>query len=336
MSARGPPPDWLSFLAGLRPAHNDRADRPILRWQACRGQVNVKCSAAILLAHRALPDAIHPLHRRRPVAPPATPELLCLSVAVADEIRFACLCATLVVLRQSLTVAPRNLNAYVEGMQLTLGFEQGDITVHIPDLGGETLRLLVEDRVWHPRLQDTIAASNAMLPFLHPEKLSLPMTIAMADKVLSGLQSPSGTDSSKSADGQDAERSTALELPEFRAVSACTVAKCIDALENILTYQRTRWPIRLGIVISAWDTVEGSPTPASWLKDRAPALDSFASANPDMIEWSLYGVSAQGGKLPAQKDELLALGSVRNRVSARNASGAEVPLTDPLRWALWK
>ena len=113
MSARGPPPDWLSFLAALRPAHNDRADRPILRWQACRGQVNVKCSADILLAHRALPDAIHPLHRRRPVAPPATPELLCLSVAVADEIRFACLCATLVVLRQSLTVAPRNLNAYV-------------------------------------------------------------------------------------------------------------------------------------------------------------------------------------------------------------------------------
>ena len=112
MSARGPPPDWLSFLAGLRPAHNDRADRPILRWQGCRGQVNVKCSADILLAHPALPDALHPLHRRRPVAPPATPELLCLSVAVADEIRFACLCATLVVLRQSLTVAPRNLNAY--------------------------------------------------------------------------------------------------------------------------------------------------------------------------------------------------------------------------------
>ena len=36
---------------------------------------------------------------------PATP---CLSVELADEIR----CATLVVLRPSLTVAPRNLNAY--------------------------------------------------------------------------------------------------------------------------------------------------------------------------------------------------------------------------------
>ena len=65
-SARGPPPDWLSFLAGLRPAHNDRADRPIPRWQGCRGKV--KCSADIfLLAHPALPDALHPLHRRRPV-----------------------------------------------------------------------------------------------------------------------------------------------------------------------------------------------------------------------------------------------------------------------------
>ena len=102
VSARGPPPDWLSFLAGFRPAHNDRADRPILRWQGCRGQVKVKvkCSADILLAHRALPDAIHPLYRRRPGAPPAAPERYCL-------------CATPVVLRQSLTVAPRNLNAYV-------------------------------------------------------------------------------------------------------------------------------------------------------------------------------------------------------------------------------
>ena len=57
--------------------------------------------------------------RRHPPAPPTPtgcssgcPGTPCLSVAVADEIRFACLCATLVVLRQSLTVAPRNLNAY--------------------------------------------------------------------------------------------------------------------------------------------------------------------------------------------------------------------------------
>ena len=58
--------------------------------------------------------------RRHPPAPPTPtgcssgcPGTPCLSVAVADEIRFACLCATLVVLRQSLTVAPRNLNGYI-------------------------------------------------------------------------------------------------------------------------------------------------------------------------------------------------------------------------------
>ena len=223
-----------------------------------------------------------------------------------------------------------------EGMQLTLGFEEGDVTVHIPDLGGETLRMLVEDRVWHQGLLETVGGSNAMLLFLHPEEVSLPFTIAMADEILSGLQSPAGTDSPKSANGQHAERSTELELPESRTVSACTVAKCLDALENILAYQRTRWPIRLGIVISAWDTVDGSPTPATWLKDHAPALDGFARANTDMLEWSLYGVSAQGGKLPVDRDRLLALGSVRDRVYAQNENGGAVPLTDPLRWALWK
>ena len=224
----------------------------------------------------------------------------------------------------------------VEGMELTLGFEQGDVTVHIPDLGGETLRLLVEERVWHPRLQETIAASNAMLLFLHPEKLRLPMTIAMADDVLLGLQSPQGGTGPELGNGQDAELRNELEPPKFKNEFACTVAQCLDALENILMYQRTRWPIRLVIVISAWDTVDDSPTPASWLRDRAPALDSFAKANTDMVEWNLYGVSAQGGMLPAERDRLLARGSVRERVYARSASGDDVPLVEPLRWVLRK
>ena len=224
----------------------------------------------------------------------------------------------------------------VEGMRLTLGFDEGDITVHIPDLGGETLRMLVEDRIWHPGLEATVAASRAMLLFVHPEEVRLPMTIAMADEILSDLQSSPDTDPPASVTGHDADHSTELEPPKFQSASACTVARCVDALENIFFSQRSRWPIRLGIVISAWDTVEGSLTPESWLKDRAPALDSFARANTDMIEWSFYGVSAQGGTLPAQRDELLAQGSVRDRAYAQNASGATVPVTEPLRWALWK
>lgn len=230
----------------------------------------------------------------------------------------------------------RTATSSVEGMQLTLGFDQGDIRVHIPDLGGETLRMLVEDRIWDSRLQETIAASDSMLLFLHPEKLDLPFTIAMADEILSGLESSSSEDAPKAAKDQDCAHGTEIELPKFRAQSACTIAKCIDALENILMCQRARWPIRLGVIISAWDTVEGSPTPASWIRDRLPALDSFSRANTDMIEWSLYGVSAQGGTLPDQRDELLARGSVRDRVYAQNANGVAVPVTDPLRWAVWK
>lgn len=223
-----------------------------------------------------------------------------------------------------------------EGMQLTLGFEEGDIRVHIPDLGGETLRLLVEDRVWHSLLEDTIAASNAMLLFLHPERVCLPTTVAMANEILAGFESAPGASDTITADGRDREHRTELKLPEFQRSDACTAARCLDALENILWYRRTQWPIRLVIVVSAWDTVDGSVTPAEWLKDRLPALDCFANANKDMVEWSLYGVSAQGGSLPDDRDELLARGSVRQRVYARNAIGDDVPLVEPLRWVLWK
>lgn len=224
----------------------------------------------------------------------------------------------------------------VEGMELTLGFEYGDITVRIPDLGGEMLRHLVEDRTWPTPLLDTIAASDAMLLFIHPGNLTLPVPITMVDEVLSEHPSSPAIESAKLAKGQGANLDTGLDPPKFQAGSACTAAKCIDALENILAFKRTSWPIRLGIVISAWDTVEGSPTPKSWLNRNLPALDGFATANTDMIDWTLYGVSAQGGKLPTQRDKLLASGSVRKRVYARNASGGSVPVTDPLCWALTK
>ena len=230
----------------------------------------------------------------------------------------------------------RTETSSIEGMRLTLGFEQGDIGVHIPDLGGETLRLLVEDRVWHPRLRDTIDASDAIVLFLHPEKLRDPMPIAMVDDVVGRRSAVQPTDAQSSAQQQGTVPTAEPELSQFKNSYACTVAHCIDALENVLMYQRVRWPVRVVIVISAWDAVDGSPTPASWLRDRAPALESFANANTDMMEWNLYGVSAQGGKLPAHKEDLLARGSVRERVYARNAHGDPVAITEPLRWVLWK
>ena len=223
-----------------------------------------------------------------------------------------------------------------EGLRLTLGFEQGAVEVQIPDLSGEMLNLLVGNRTWHPRLQHTISASDAMLLFLHPEKLRLPAPIMMVDEVLSAQLSAPGIDSLEATKGQSTEVTTGHERREVEPESACTVAKCIDALENILACQQTRWPMRLGMIISAWDTVAGSPTPATWLKDRAPALDSFVRANTDMVRWSLYGVSAQGGRLPDERDNLLAKGNVRDRVYARDANGNEVSVTNPLRWALGK
>lgn len=228
----------------------------------------------------------------------------------------------------------RTRTASDDGMQLTLGLGTGDIVVDIPDLGGETLRLLVEERVWHSRLQETLVACDAMVLFLHPERLRMPMSIAMADEVLADHRASQGRDASEAGVEQRGDSGAETQPPEFRRGLACTAAQCVDALENVLMHQRARWPIRLAVVISAWDTVDGSPTPAHWLADRVPALGSFARSNADMIEWNLYGVSAQGGTLPADREELLARGSVRRRVFARSADGHPVPLVEPLRWVL--
>ena len=121
----------------------------------------------------------------------------------------------------------------VEGMRLTLGFEQGNVTVDVPDLGGETLRLLVEDRVWHPRLQDTITASNAMLLFLHPEKLELPMTIAMAGRCPLGPPVSAGSERSRN-------RPTAKTPRAAPSLNCRSISPSLHApLQNILMSSKT-------------------------------------------------------------------------------------------------
>ncbi len=208
----------------------------------------------------------------------------------------------------------------LEGMRLTLRFPGGDVAIDAPDLGGETLRLLVEDRVVHERLEASLVASTSMLMFLHPEKLELPMSISMADELLrasAAVPTPQPK-----------------ELPKFEARAACTTAKHLDALENVLMHRRDNWPVRLGVIVSAWDMVHGSPTPETWLQDNAPALVSFLDANKDMVVSRLFGVSAQGGRLPQDRNELLARGSLRERAYAREADGSTVSVAEPLRWAV--
>jgi hypothetical protein len=250
-----------------------------------------------------------------------------------------------------------------EGFFVTLQFSDGPVLrLKVPDLSGEGARVLVEDRLWHPQISAAVAAADAIVLFLSPTSLRLPIRSSFTDEILAefllqsddGLPGESSSDGSTGGgevvvtgkteeaepaavsataevDGADPEES---EEVEFHLRLACTAAKTIDALENILAIRPEGTPLRIGVVISAWDAVDDSLTPSSWLQQRLPAVASFLDMNGDRLSVEVFGVSGQGGRLPEQKEELLKKGSVLDRAYARDRAGASVAFSDPLRWAV--
>lgn len=205
-----------------------------------------------------------------------------------------------------------------EGFELEVGFT-GDHSVRldIPDLSGEATRELVEGRVWRKSLAGTLERANALMLFVHPDSIELPVPANFT-----------GADESED-DGEPAE-----EELQFPVKDACTAAKLIELLENVINLRSDLWPIRIAVIVSAWDRVTGAHTPPAWLQGRLPGVAGMLTCNPDQVDATVFGVSAQGGRLPQDKEVLLAKGGVRQRVFADDPAGKRAGLWAPLRWAL--
>lgn len=89
---------------------------------------------------------------------------------------------------------------------------------------------------------------------------------------------------------------------------------------------------RIAVMISAWDTVPAGTEPDAWLSNNRPMLDQFLAHNTDLWETRVYGVSAQGGKLPADRARLRKLHKPSERIAVVGHGAARHDLTAPLRW----
>jgi hypothetical protein len=199
-------------------------------------------------------------------------------------------------------------------------------------------------------------AADAVLLFVHPSLVRLPMRVNWTEAVLAEVDAAQRTEAETPAAGSegapapppdegdvqadsvqaepgDVDQARASE-PKFAPRYACTAAKLVDALENLAYFRRASVPLRIGFVVSAWDTVEEGLQPEAWFADRLPGVMSLCASNPSEFSTEFFGVSAQGGRLPEQRDELLRKGDVFNRAYARDRDGVAVPLSHPLEWAL--
>jgi hypothetical protein len=206
-----------------------------------------------------------------------------------------------------------------EAMAVELEFDGlGTANVLVPDTSGESLRVLVESQVWHSRLHDACSQATAVALFVHPARVRVPQRVSLLEV----------------AGAQDADVHDEAVVPFDVHDHACTAAELIDVFENVTELCRERWPIRVALIVSAWDRVDGDLTPYEWLAARLPGVLSTIESNPELAALEVFGVSAQGGSLD-ERDELLAKGEICDRVYARDRSGLPVSLIAPVRWAVF-
>jgi hypothetical protein len=112
-------------------------------------------------------------------------------------------------------------------------------------------------------------------------------------------------------------------------------AKVVELLQFANRRPHPRRCRRLGVIISAWDVVlEGGDTrpPVQWLADQRPMLSQFLQYNADAWDVRVYGVSAQGGALPRDKERLQTLETASERIMM---VGDDVPTHDPTAPVAW-
>lgn len=199
--------------------------------------------------------------------------------------------------------------------------------VAVPDMSGESFAGYWEDRSWPEFFDARVAESAGVLLFLHPNELKEGPTIESVNAVLAAIdedEAPSLQSTGGSSEGDDE--------PTWDPAMSPDQVKIVDVLQCI-AHRRNGYP-PIAVVVSAWDTQPDDVDPGDWLAKRAPLLSQYLRSHTGLSPSRVYGVSAQGGDVKAERDRLLALApSQRIKVVGPDVSD-EHDVTAPLRWLL--
>jgi hypothetical protein len=195
-------------------------------------------------------------------------------------------------------------------------------TIIFPDLSGETYRRQWTDRYWTQEYADLAERAVGAILFIHPNQIVAPITLAQGHQVLEAADP-----------GAAAEVATAVRalfekeeqdeisdhdpspgnLDESVAVGsgisantwspdkATPQVQIVELLQFLARRSLTNRPIRLAVVVSAWDLVEDISTgvvigdSAAWIQSKAPLLHQYLTCNGDQFQSVFYALSAQGG-----------------------------------------
>jgi hypothetical protein len=189
------------------------------------------------------------------------------------------------------------------------------VEITIPDLSGESFRLQWSMRKATRAYSDYVNECVGVLLFVHPDAVRKIPLIAPRN----GSQV-----------GPSVE-----EIRPWTPEETPTQVQLVELIQFVLLLRKLADPLRIAIIISAWDLIKDPMLPAAWLDSRLPLLSQYVRANPQELEFRAYGVSALGGDLKKDREKLLSqpMPSLRAWILER-ALEADGDLTAPLRFVL--
>lgn len=222
----------------------------------------------------------------------------------------------------------KNINSY-KAVKRTYGLELNNVALSlynqnqewmqfvVPDSSGEIFRDLVYDRRIASNIMDQIVESDMLLFFINVNTMISEERIKLGEKsAIKQLNEEQGYKVIQSAEDIAEEHAGDKENEQIKSKEQVknkeeeqkkynNQSALVELLQNIIYLVPHSLNIRF--VISAWDLVEkefkqDKVTPKEYIKIKLPLLYQYLEFNSKLIDYEIWGVSAQGGDFDDEDD----------------------------------
>ncbi|WP_292511555.1 hypothetical protein [Methylobacterium sp.] len=249
-------------------------------------------------------------------------------------------------------------------------FVEGDIELSFVDMSGETFEQVFASREYDARIETMARGCEGLLLFVSAARkiddvtlvdvgMALPEDMPeenddeedddeLADEPgYGGDGSPDAAMASQSGAGGDKGEPEvaqpaggAVRPSDFTPALTPRQVQIVDLLDALADVPVDLRPARVAVIVSAWDLVASGTAPEEWLARSMPLLHQYLHSRANEFETRIYGVSAQGGRLPkrekpdeeSDRKKLLEESVAGRRIRVVGHGAGAHDLTHPIAW----
>lgn len=212
----------------------------------------------------------------------------------------------------------RTRGSHEQLAKLNLRSRQGArLTLSVPDFAGEGFRRMWSTRRATPAIASSAGSADGHLLLINADKIVYPRTVDEYREALEAAGAGPGGE---------------LPFDANRCPTAAIIADIITSLESAPIEAR---PSRLGLALTAWDTVESDGLePEALLLERMPLISQMIRSRANDAECRVFGISAQGLSYEDELEAELIPDVPSHRIKVIDGNSQHHDLTRVLAWLL--